>query len=72
MLTLKKTLATLLAVSFGAALLMDDGIAQAQKKKGAAELVPENLARGKQASASSFQDAARGADKGIDGDLDSR
>jgi putative membrane-bound dehydrogenase-like protein len=50
---------------------MERAAVQAEKKA-AAELVPENLARGKQASASSYQDKARGADKGIDGDFDSR
>jgi hypothetical protein len=42
----------------------------AQKK--AANLAPENLALGKKATASSFQDQERSPDKGIDGDPTTR
>jgi hypothetical protein len=56
---------------FGLLLAWPAGRLQAQKKKDT-PLVPENLARGKKATASSQQDQARSADKGIDGDFETR
>jgi putative membrane-bound dehydrogenase-like protein len=75
-----KTIAIILAMILGSALTVEKtevGIpkaaAQGQKKQEAQpKLVPENLARGKKASASSYQDDARGPDKGVDGDFETR
>ena len=58
-------------LNVGLLLAWSTGGIQAQKKK-APPLAPENLARGKKATASSQQDQARGVDKGVDGDLETR
>jgi hypothetical protein len=68
----KIALALLLTLAVGLAVTVEEATVHAQKEKADPKLVPENLARGKQASASSHQDEGRGVDKGIDGDFDTR
>src|ERR1022692_1471516 len=75
----KITMACILALILGLALTFEkaevaipEAAAQVQKKEVQPKLVPENLARGKKVSASSQQDDARGPDKGVDGDFDTR